>query len=110
MSTGDDELYEIKNIDNPWIQPGRVAWKISARGQGWFLKSMQSAAGENWMFRMEDLPEQDIELSLCQLSYWIQEAEKNRKSYGLELNGLQTIISHGEEHLQRCLRLLAGYS
>lgn len=109
VNTGYEEFDELKDIENPWVQPGRIAWKISARGQGWFLKSTSSPAGENWLFRLEDLPKQDIELSLQQLSFWIQTAEQGKQSYGLELKGLRTAISHGEDHLKYCLEQLAVY-
>ena len=106
---GEDDLYELKAIKNPWVQAGRIAWKISARGQGWYLKSMTSPTGEHWLFRIEDLISRDIELNLQQLSYWIQTAEQQGHLYGVELNGFRTEISHGKQHLQHCLRELATY-
>jgi len=106
---GDEELYELKSVTSPWNQPGRIAWKVSARGQGWYLKTMTSPAGENWLFRIEDLIGNDIELNLQQLSYWIQQAEQLGHRYGLQLRGAHTEISQGEQHMQDCLRQLATY-
>jgi uncharacterized protein (DUF58 family) len=106
---GDDDLYELKSVKNPWVQSGRIAWKVSARGQGWFLKIMTSPIGENWIFRIEDLALGDIELNLQQLSYWIQTAEEQGHLYGLELNGELTEMNHGAHHMKICLRRLATY-
>lgn len=106
---GEEELYELKSVLNPWAQAGRIAWKISARGQGWYLKTMVSPAGENWLFRIEDLDNQEEELNLQQLSYWLQTAEQEGHAYGLDLQGKRTEISHGRQHLQKCLRELATY-
>ena len=107
---GEEELYELKSVANPWIQTGRIAWKISARGQGWYLKTMTSPTGENWLFRIEDTASENVEINLQQLSYWLQTAEKQGHAYGLALNGSQTVISHGKEHLHDCLRQLATYA
>lgn len=106
---GDEELYELKNIENPWVQPSRIAWKISSRKQGWYLKNMSNPAGESWVFRIDDLPHQDIESNLRHLSYWIQSAEQKGHAYGLDQKGTQIEISHGENHMRYCLRQLATY-
>ncbi len=106
---GDDELHELKSVASPWAQASHIAWKISARGQGWYLKTMTSPAGENWFFRIEDLKENNIELNLQQLSYWIQTAEQSGHLYGLELNGKSIELNHGEQHMSDCLRQLAIY-
>lgn len=107
---GDDELYELQPVENPWVQAGRVAWKISARGQGWFLKKMARSEKESWVFSLEDTKSEDIEKSLEYLSYWIQEAERNNQSYCLMIKNKNTGIGHGSTHMRRCLRLLAAYS
>ena len=107
--SGDDELYELKSVASPWAQASHIAWKISARGQGWYLKTMTVSSGENWIFRIEDLAGGDIELNLQQLSYWIQTAEQEGHLYGLELNGERIEISHGKHHMAYCLRQLASY-
>ncbi|AHE68034.1 DUF58 domain-containing protein [Legionella oakridgensis] len=107
--TGDEELHELKSVINPWIQTSRIAWKISARGQGWYLKQMTSPGGEHWLFRLEELPSEDIEKRLQQLSYWIQTAEQLGHRYGLELNGTRIPLGAGKTHMQTCLRQLAMY-
>ncbi|MCP0914462.1 MULTISPECIES: hypothetical protein [Legionella] len=106
---GDEDLFELKPAANPWMQAGRIAWKISARSQGWYLKTMTSTVGENWMFRMQEASSTNVEKSLQQLSYWLQTAEEQGQSYGLEIKDTCTEISQGAHHLQYCLRLLAAY-
>ena len=106
---GDDELYELKSVTSPWAQASHIAWKISARGQGWFLKTMTSPAGENWLFRIEDLSGKDVELNLQQLSYWIQTAEESGHLYGLDINGTLIEVNRGPDHMRDCLRQLAIY-
>jgi uncharacterized protein (DUF58 family) len=106
---GDEDFYQLKPVDDPWQQAGRIAWKIAARGQGWYLKTMTSSVGKCLLFRISDLPEKDIELSLQHLCYWVKTAQTNGYQYGLELNGHVTKISSGHKHLIDCLRQLARY-
>lgn len=109
QDSGNDELYELKSVESPWIQASRIAWKIAARGQGWYLKRMTTPTGECWLFRLEDLPTSDLEYQLQQLSYWIQMAEKQGHTYQLDLKGTQTPLSRGDAHQKNCLRQLARY-
>lgn len=106
---GDDEFYEIKPVENPWIQPNLIAWKIAAKGQGWYIKKMSHNEGEYYFFSLNDLPMADIEIKLQQLSYWLQEAQKNGYIYSLNLGQETTEFSTGTQHLHHCLRLLAIY-
>jgi uncharacterized protein (DUF58 family) len=104
---GDEEFYDLKQVENPWTEPNRIAWKIAAKGQGWYLKTMDSSEVDYWLFKLNDLPSKDFELNLQNLSYWVQAAELNGMIYGLELRGSQTPFARGKEHLQHCLRQLA---
>lgn len=106
---GEDELYELKSVDNPWVQASRIAWKISARGQGWYLKTLTSPAGEYWLFSLDALKTRDIETDLQHLSYWIQTADQQRQAYALELGDNITKFAFGAEHRKHCLRKLAVY-
>jgi uncharacterized protein (DUF58 family) len=106
---GNEELYELKPVVNPWTQSGRIAWKIAARGQGWYLKTMVSPEGNCWLFRIEDLPNSHLENNLQHLCYWLCEAERKGYAYGLELKGVRTVFSTGPGHLTQCLRQLAMY-
>lgn len=107
--SGDEELYELKQVSDPWTQSSRIAWKIAARGQGWYLKSMVSSEGNYWLFRIEDLPTAHLEQNLQHLCYWVRTAEEKGYFYGLELKGKRTNLTHGPEHLTYCLRQLATY-
>jgi uncharacterized protein (DUF58 family) len=106
---GDEELYDLKKVENPWIEPKRIHWKIAAKGQGWYHKTMHSNEVDYWLFKLNDLPANDIESKLQNLSYWLQTAEANGLVYALELKGSRTEFARGNEHLQHCLRQLALY-
>lgn len=107
---GDEEFYDLKQVENPWVQPNRIAWKIAAKGQGWYLKTMDSVEGDFWLFKLSDSPAAHLEVKLQHLSFWLQQAELNRYLYGLELPGFNSDFANGEQHLQLCLRQLALYS
>ena len=106
---GNEEVNDLKPVLNPWTQPSRIAWKIAARGHGWYLKTMVGSEGNYWLFRIQDLPTTSLEENLQHLSYWVQTAENKGYFYGLELKGLSTNVSQGPAHLTHCLRLLASY-
>lgn len=107
--SGDEEFYELKQVENPWIEPKLIHWKIAAKGQGWYLKTMDSHASDYWLFKLDELPAKDLEVKLQNLSFWLQSAEATGLTYGLELKEIQTSFSRGAEHLQHCLRQLALY-
>lgn len=106
---GDDEFYDLKHVENPWVAPKLISWRIAAKGQGWYLKTMDSNETDYWLFKLSDLPAKDIESRLQHLSYWLQTAESNGLIYGLELTASHTKFSRGKKHLQHCLRQLALY-
>lgn len=106
---GNEDLDNLKAVKNPWIQANRIAWKIAARGQGWYLKTMNNPESDCWLFSLRDLPAMDIELQLQHVSYWLAAAQQQGFVYGLELKGERTPLAQGEEHLRRCLRQLAVY-
>lgn len=104
---GDDEIYDLKQVENPWTQPNLIAWKIAAKGLGWYLKTRDSTEGDYWMFQLSDLPSTNVELQLQYLSYWLHTAEGNHQIYGLKLGKYSIQPGQGEAHLQECLRQLA---
>lgn len=106
---GIEDLENLKPVNNPWTQANRIAWKIAARGQGWYLKTMSSPEGRLWLFKLDDIPSMDIEQKLQHVSYWLIEAEQQGLVYGLELKGIRTEFSQGANHLKQCLRQLALY-
>lgn len=106
---GDEEFYDFKRVDNPWIEPKRISWKLAAKGQGWYLKRMSSNEVDFWLFKLAGIPYGDIESKLQHLCYWLQTAELNGLIYGLQLSATTTPYGNGKAHLQHCLRLLALY-
>lgn len=104
---GDEEFYDLKQVENPWQEPKLISWKLAAKGQGWYLKRMSSNEVDYWLFKLNDLPSRDIESKLRNLSFWLQTAEDNGLVYGLELPSVTTPFSRGKDHLQHCLRQLA---
>lgn len=106
---GEEEFYDLKQVDNPWAQPNLIAWKIAAKGQGWYLKTHDGEEGDYWQFKLEDSPERSVECQLQHLSFWLQEAEEDQAIYGLKLPQISTPLTRGEDHLKHCLRQLALY-
>lgn len=109
FTSGDEEYYDLKQVENPWTEPNLIAWKIAAKGQGWFLKKMKNHEDDYWLFKLNDLPTTNLELKLQNLSYWLQAAETNGQIYGLKLQTVSTPFAHGKDHLHHCLRQLALY-
>lgn len=110
MADGDEEYYELVEVKNPWQAVNRIAWKIAARNQGWFLKNMRSPQSDSYYFSLQDLNQFETELALQYLSWWVQQAEIQGDSYGLALQDNLIPPGHGELHLRTCLRALAIYS
>jgi hypothetical protein len=106
---GQDEFYDLKQVENPWHEPNRIAWRIAAKGQGWYHKIMNSSHGEYWLFRLNDLKEEGLETKLQHMSYWLYEAEANNYVYSMKLADEFYEFSQGKEHLKSLLRQLALY-
>ncbi|WP_419418598.1 hypothetical protein ACNVED_08515 [Legionella sp. D16C41] len=109
-AVGDNEVYDLRQVENPWTQPNLIAWKIAAKEQGWYVKTMDSTFNHYWQFQLQDLPGSNLEERMRNLSYWLQEAEIRGDFYSLKLGKLATDFSHGPRHLHYCLRQLATYS
>ena len=107
-SLGQDELYDLKQVQHPWSEPNRIAWKIAAKGQGWYIKTMISPKGDYWLFRLSDLTT-GLETKLQYISYWLYAAEANGYTYSIELDKRSYDFSRGNEHLKYLLRQLALY-
>jgi uncharacterized protein (DUF58 family) len=107
--SGNEEFYELKQVNNPWTEPRLIHWKTVAKGQGWFHKTMQSNEADFWLFSLTDLPAKDLESKLQNLSYWLYTAESQGLVYGLETKDKRTEFASGPEHLILCLRQLALY-
>lgn len=106
---GDEEVFEFKRTQNPWLQPSHIAWKLSSKTDYWLVKEMASPQKKEWLFQLNSSLTPDIERALSNMSYWIHQAEQLQHPYGIELNGIRTEIAHGAQHLQMCLRKLATF-
>lgn len=110
QAMGDEEFYDLKLVENPWVEPKLIAWRIAAKGHGWYLKTMASNNTDYWLFNLKESPAQTLEAKLQHLSYWLQTAELTSLTYGLQLTASTPIrFAHGKAHLQQCLRQLAIY-
>lgn len=110
INTGNDDFHELQETSNPWILPGRIAWKAMARTNQYLIKHMVEPKGEYYLFDLSQAPGKDLEQKLSHLSFWLYEAEQKQMMYALKLNNTKTAFKQGEAHLQECLRLLAVYS
>lgn len=108
-SVGDDVFEGVKAVDDPWGQKGRIAWKISARGQGYFVKTMASEAGHAYLLTLH-LSEGSLETRLSHLAFWLMTLEQLGFEYGLELPAIKVGLARGRHHLQAALRGLARLS
>jgi uncharacterized protein (DUF58 family) len=93
-------------------QPGdplsRLYWKALARNQGLLTKEFSGQAAPAKIFRYQRLETvQGVEDKLSALCYLVVEADRQHKSFGLELPGQRVDVARGKDHLARCLRALA---
>jgi uncharacterized protein (DUF58 family) len=107
---GDEEFYDLKQVSDPWTQPNLIAWKIAAKDQGWYLKTLEGHEGGNWVFQLNNSPSPDLETKLQHLSYWLIEAENRGIRYQLALAHPKESFGRGKDHLKQALRTLAQYS
>lgn len=110
VNAGNDDFHELRETSNPWILPGRIAWKAMARTNQYLIKHMTEPKGEYYLFDLSMTPTGSLEQKLSHLCFWLNEAEQKQVVYALKLNDTQTAFKQGEAHLKECLRLLAVYS
>lgn len=92
----------------------QVDWKAYARERGLHLRLFVAPSGDEWWFRLRDLPAADRETQLSWLCFLLLEAERKGQRYGLELGagtaGAEKFSpDQGDMHLHRCLKALALY-
>lgn len=85
----------------------QVDWKAFARERGLHLREFVAPSGDEWWFRLQDLPSGDRELQLSWLCFLLLEAEHKGQRYGLELGREKFAPDQGDIHLHRCLKALA---
>ena len=84
-----------------------IDWKAAARGQGLFVKQWAGEADETLRLDWQDTAGFAHEARLSQLARWIATAERQGRSYALDLPGTVIPTGHGETHFHQCLRALA---
>jgi len=87
-----------------------IAWKQQARHGRLLTKEFNdNLEGNSSIFDWDYLTEEDSELKLSFLCYWLLEAEKSQHAYGLKLPDLLIPANKGKQHLETCLLALAKY-
>ncbi len=87
----------------------QVDWKAFARERGLHLRQFVAPSGDEWWFRLADLPPADRETQLGWLCYQLLEAERKGQRYGLQIGADTFRPDQGDVHLHRCLKTLALY-
>lgn len=103
---GSDDFKGLRAYQ-PGDPVGRIAWKRSSGGSGWFVKEFQGLYAESPLFDYHALSAKDPEQRLSMLCALILDAEEGRVPYGLVLPGCAIPLDRGPLHLERCLTALA---
>jgi uncharacterized protein (DUF58 family) len=91
--------------------PQRIDWRVSSRQRKKFVRTFTSSShDEVWVLRWSDTPPHDVERRLQQLAFWAFEARLRRKKFSLVLPSMEVGAGNGEQHLERCLWLLAAFN
>jgi uncharacterized protein (DUF58 family) len=107
--TSDHEEIDFRGLRSatPGDPPRRMAWKAYARTDQLLVKEFAGAAEQPSLFRWNDVPGLDPEARLSQLARWCLDAADDRRSFGLELPGVDIALGTGDRHLHDCLQALA---
>ncbi|WP_448549396.1 hypothetical protein [Thalassotalea fusca] len=87
----------------------QVAWKSVAKGQPWMSKHYESESSDKLMFSLNQISEPNIETKLGILCFVLLNLQRSNREYGLKLDNINVLPASSDEHLQRCLTLLAEY-
>jgi len=85
----------------------QVDWKAYAKERGLHLRQFVAPSGDEWWFRLQELPAASGETQLSWLCYLLLEAEHKGQRYGLDLGADKFTPDQGDLHLHRCLKALA---
>lgn len=86
--------------------PRSIDWKVTARMQKTMVKEYDPQTSRKITLRWEDCPQASDAEKKCQLSLWIDLAEKNNFDYALEIPARQIPFLRGPQHKLECLRAL----
>lgn len=105
---GDEEFQSLRAY-KPGDTPRQIAWKALAREQGLLTKEFGSTGSADLWLNYNDLPNDGMEERLSKLTYWVLEADRQERHYGLALPTLRLAPSYGAAHRLACLEALALY-
>lgn len=84
-----------------------IDWKAVARGQPLMTKQFTAEAEGVVYLDFFALNSADVEEKLSQLAFWVIEAERAQRPYGLRLPDAEIPPAVGQSHFHRCLRALS---
>lgn len=88
----------------------RIHWKGFAGGRGFHTKRFEENETASALFSLQDLPGNDLELKLSQLTYMVLAASTEGGKYGLRLGEFFIPPNRGPAHTNDCLKALALYN
>ena len=89
--------------------PRQIDWKVFAREKGLMTKQFGGDRNEQLMLNMDLVKDLPLETALSMLTRAILDAETDHLLYGLEITNAKIAVSHGDQHMHACLKLLALY-
>jgi uncharacterized protein (DUF58 family) len=104
----DAELAGLREY-HPGDPLNRIAWKAVARGAGWYTKQFEGTGGSGALeLHWAELPSGlGTEARLSRLAAWILAAEREARSFGLTLPGVDLPAGSGAGHRRAALCALA---
>lgn len=87
----------------------RIHWKGLAGGRGIHTKRFEENETSRTIFSLQELPGNDIELKLSQLTYMVLTASAKDMEYGVRLGDFLIAPDRGSAHKNDCLKELALY-
>lgn len=87
---------------------GAIAWKSAARGLGLQVRTFESVSSPACTtLNLKTTGLSDLEDQLSRLSAWACRAESAKSDYAIDFPQQQLAASHGREHHQRVMQVLA---
>jgi len=107
----DAELAGLRDY-HPGDAQNRIAWKAVARGAGWYTKQFEGAGGGGTLalFWSDLPPGLDGEARLARLCAWILAAERETRTFSLQLPGSDLPPGSGAIHRRAALTALALFA
>lgn len=102
---------DFDTLDN--YRPGEpmhlIAWKQVAKGQRLVSKRFTGTTGKSAWLSLSQMPANNTETALGQLTYLALQYSAQQLSFGLELAGQTISPDAGNAHLETCLKAIALY-